>query len=644
MRKSLIAAVMAGVILFGSIPESTFAETTAAEGEIVSTQESYEATDHSIDDTAGTDAFTEELLKKAGGFIQPEYHEAEYGSLSEIYEEDEDDLTKGSAVYQHPWDSYSSNYYYNQLNSNEKTFWDQLDSMCLGYLTGTDTISSTQDKDGKTVYPTKSVIFSNMSGTKALNTALMFKYSNPQYYFLDISVYGSTMGTGGIITLTVFPAFANGTARAAATSRMQSVIDTWMPQINAQPTELLKEKKAHDLICEKVSYDPGYDTKSDDMNEYNQVAYSVFCTDTTVCAGYSQAMQLLMNAAGIDCSIVTSGDHEWNIVRIQNIWYYTDLTWDDFSTEQAAIYGQGVGYKYFNRSNQAFMNDSARLVRSHTPESMWTGYLPELVYDSGATWTDAGTVSTPSVTLTAPQIVCNQDTISMSAPSGGTIYYTTDGTNPSIAYSRAAKYTGAFTITAPTTIKAVAVANGYFDSTVTEVTAIPQYVVSFNANGGYIGNKSVTNTSKTAAYGESVGRLLSPKRKNYVFLGWYTKASGGSRISAATPVSGSTTYYAHWAKIKPVKASISYAKSTASKTMKVKIKKISSASGYVIRYSLNKNMKSAKKKTISKTAGKISKLKKKKTYYVQVRMYQKDSATGKKKYGAWSKIKTVKIK
>lgn len=32
MRKSLIAAVMAGVILFGSIPESTFAETTAAEG------------------------------------------------------------------------------------------------------------------------------------------------------------------------------------------------------------------------------------------------------------------------------------------------------------------------------------------------------------------------------------------------------------------------------------------------------------------------------------------------------------------------------------------------------------------------------------------------------------------------------------
>lgn len=152
-------------------------------------------------------------------------------------------LTKGSAVYS-IHGSYSSNYYYNQLNSNEKTFWDQLDSMCLGYLTGTDTISSTQDKDGKTVYPTKSVIFSNMSGTKALNTALMFKYSNPQYYFLDISVYGSTMGTGGIITLTVFPAFANGLPRAAATSRWQSVIDTWNATDQGTADRIIKREES----------------------------------------------------------------------------------------------------------------------------------------------------------------------------------------------------------------------------------------------------------------------------------------------------------------------------------------------------------------------------------------------------------------
>ena len=86
------------------------------------------------------------------------------------------------------------------------------------------------------------------------------------------------------------------------------------------------------------------------------------------------------------------------------------------------------------------------------------------------------------------------------------------------------------------------------------------------------------------------------------------------------------------------------AKSKKAKQATIRWAKVKNVDGYVVEYSTKANMKSAKKKTISETAGKISKLKKKKTYYVQVRMYQKDSATGKKKYGAWSKIKTVKIK
>jgi len=32
--------------------------------------------------------------------------------------------------------------------------------------------------------------------------------------------------------------------------------------------------------------------------------------------------------------------------------------------------------------------------------------------------------------------------------------------------------------------------------------------------------------------------------------GWYTKASGGTKISAATKLYGNTTYYAHWTPMK----------------------------------------------------------------------------------------------
>lgn len=40
----------------------------------------------------------------------------------------------------------------------------------------------------------------------------------------------------------------------------------------------------------------------------------------------------------------------------------------------------------------------------------------------------------------------------------------------------------------------------------------------------------------------------TPKRKNYQFLGWYTKKSGGKKIDSSQKITSSVTYYAHWVK------------------------------------------------------------------------------------------------
>lgn len=85
-----------------------------------------------------------------------------------------------------------------------------------------------------------------------------------------------------------------------------------------------------------------------------------------------------------------------------------------------------------------------------------------------------------------------------------------------------------------------------------------------------------------------------------------------------------------------------------SKTMTVTVEKQKSqyVNGYEAQYSTKANMKKAKKVTIGKTCkaatGKISKLKPKTTYYVQVRSYVN---VGKKKYYSdWSEVKTIKTK
>ena len=76
-------------------------------------------------------------------------------------------------------------------------------------------------------------------------------------------------------------------------------------------------------------------------------------------------------------------------------------------------------------------------------------------------------------------------------------------------------------------------------------TTAKQYTVTFNANGG-----SVSTRSKTVTYGGTYGTLPTPTRSGYTFNGWYTAASGGSRVYASTKYSrsGNQTLYAHWTK------------------------------------------------------------------------------------------------
>ena len=98
-------------------------------------------------------------------------------------------------------------------------------------------------------------------------------------------------------------------------------------------------------------------------------------------------------------------------------------------------------------------------------------------------------------------------------------------------------------------------------------------------------------------------------------------------------------------KINPKGTSISKL-TKKTKGFKIKWKKQSTqTTGYQIQYSTNKKFKSAKTKTVKKnktTSTSITKLKKKKTYYVRVRTYK--TVGGKKYYSAWSKTKKVKTK
>lgn len=77
--------------------------------------------------------------------------------------------------------------------------------------------------------------------------------------------------------------------------------------------------------------------------------------------------------------------------------------------------------------------------------------------------------------------------------------------------------------------------------------SINSYTLTFNPNGG-----TVTPTSKNLEYNSVYGTLPTPTRASdaqytYTFAGWYTAATGGTQVTAATKMAAKdTTVYAHW--------------------------------------------------------------------------------------------------
>lgn len=572
----------------------------------------------------------EEVLKNRTGGLAPAQgtalSEAEAGQFKEINPEQEQDIPAyGSAVYQTEWDKYSSNYIYNNLNSTEQTFWDALDYVCALYLTGEDDAVSTSGM----VLPDYTISYSSLSLERATDIFLMFNYSNPQYYFINGGY--AYIESRGILVPTFYTEFQSGSKRSQATQVMKNTITSWESTIASAGSTEQKAKAAHDLIAKKVQYDDNYLTNPE--NPFHQSAYSVFCDDHSVCAGYTKAFEMLMNGAGIDTIALLSTDHAWNMIKINDSWYHTDCTWDDMD----GYSGYEMIYNFFNRSESVIRSDG-----THEIQSMFDGKLPASTLDSGAGNTSIGKCATPSKKTATPKVtyktVKNGVQVTISSNTSNTeIYYTTNGQTASSSYTKSHRYKKPFTISKKTTIKAIAVKDTYWNSDQTSKTVDGRvYTVNFKSNGGSSVSKQYVQ------YNKVIKKPSNPKRSKYTFAGWYTDSKLTKAWDFNTKIKSGKTLYAKWKKISLKQAVISKVQNVSGKKIKVTVKKVSGADGYQIQYSTKSNMKSAKTVTSSKTTTTISKLSKGKKYYVRVKAYKKDS-TGKKVAGKWSKVKNFKV-
>jgi transglutaminase-like putative cysteine protease len=127
-------------------------------------------------------------------------------------------------------------------------------------------------------------------------------------------------------------------------------------------TDRDKVKAVHDWMVKNIQYD--YDNYL-----ANKIPFQSYQVDgamlygKAVCQGYADTFELFMDALGIECRTVIgeiydeqSGwiAHAWNTVRLDGVWYYIDVTWDDPVPDR----GNSVHwYKYYLTTDSTFGGD-----------------------------------------------------------------------------------------------------------------------------------------------------------------------------------------------------------------------------------------------------------------------------------------------
>ena len=115
-------------------------------------------------------------------------------------------------------------------------------------------------------------------------------------------------------------------------------------------SEYEKVKAIYDYIASHVTYDE--DNLGNDSYKLKHTAYAALVNGTSVCQGYATLFYRMCLAAGLDARVITGSDmpgysdHAWNIVRIGNLYYNIDVTWD--------AGWEPENYDYFLRGQDTF--------------------------------------------------------------------------------------------------------------------------------------------------------------------------------------------------------------------------------------------------------------------------------------------------
>ena len=114
-------------------------------------------------------------------------------------------------------------------------------------------------------------------------------------------------------------------------------------EINDSMDNKAKIKAIHDYIINHTKYDK--ERSDNKITKYrSNTAYGALIEGYAICGGYADSMKLFLDRFNIPNYKISSENHIWNAVYLNDKWYHLDLTWDDPITKTG---DDVLDYNYF---------------------------------------------------------------------------------------------------------------------------------------------------------------------------------------------------------------------------------------------------------------------------------------------------------
>lgn len=250
-------------------------------------------------------------------------------------------------------------FYYKQLDVTAKIIYDKLVENKEQLKNGTEQIEFKRNEFDDLLRKNDGL---NVLSNEYQNAVDALRYDIVDFYYIDFSkmiLKTITYTRGKDVSYKVYLACNENEENYLDESITQEDINKQLEELDKKADEILQGARGsnyqkiqyiHNWLIDNINYDTTY-SKPNIRN-----IYGALISGEVVCEGYAKSFKYLMDKLEIPC-ILVSGEavnsegkkenHMWNYVKINEIWYAIDVTWDDPIILNNGELNKESRYKYF---------------------------------------------------------------------------------------------------------------------------------------------------------------------------------------------------------------------------------------------------------------------------------------------------------